>query len=129
MKLWNLPIAVYLFVVFVSGGVVGALGYRMYSPPPAHSEQRLTPEAWRKQYLEELRTRVGLTPDQLEKMNVIMDHDDASFLAARDQHHQEMERIKEEHRAKLRSMLTPDQLPKYEQFRAERDARMKTSKK
>ncbi len=79
MKRWNLPIAVYLFLVFVSGGVVGALGYRMYSPPSAHSEPHVSPEAWRKQYLDELRARVTLTPDQMEKVNAIMDADHAQL--------------------------------------------------
>jgi Spy/CpxP family protein refolding chaperone len=129
MKRWNLPIAVYLVVVFVSGGVVGALGYRMYSPPAAHSEPHVSPEVWRKQYLDELKARVNLTPDQVQKMNSIMDDTDASFTQARNQHHQEIEKIKEDHRAKLRGILTADQLPKYDQFRTERDARMKTSKK
>jgi hypothetical protein len=129
MKFWNIPIAVYLFLVFVSGGVVGALGYRMYSPPAAHSEPHVSPEVWRRQYLDELKTRVNLTPDQIQKMNSIMDDTDASFTEARNQHHQEIEKIKEDHRAKLRAILSADQLPKYEQFRAERDARMKTSKK
>jgi hypothetical protein len=129
MKRWNLPIAVYLFLVFVSGGVVGALGYRMYSPPSARSEPRVNPEVWRSQYLDELRTRVNLTPDQMQKMNVILDETDASFTQARDKHHQEIEKIKEDHRAKLRAILTADQIPKYEQFRAERDAKMKAAKK
>ncbi len=129
MKRWNLPIAVYLFVVFVSGGVVGALGYRMYSPPSARSEHRVSPEVWRRQYLDELRTRVNLTPDQVQKMNAIMDETDAGFNQLHDKHHQEMEKIKEDHRAKLRAILTADQLPKYEQFRIELDARNKSSKK
>jgi hypothetical protein len=129
MKRWNSPIAVYLFLVFVSGGVVGALGYRMYSPPSARSEHRVSPEVWRRQYLDELRTRANLTPDQVQKMNVIMDETDAGFYQLREKHHQEMEKIKEEHRAKLRAILTPDQLPKYEQFRIELDARNKSSKK
>jgi hypothetical protein len=129
MKRWNLPIAVYLFLVFVSGGVVGALGYRMYSPPSARSEQHLSPEVMRRQYLDELRTRVNLTPDQMQKMNVIMDETDVSFNQAHDRHHQEFEKIKEDHRAKLRAILTSEQIPKYEQFRAERDAKMKSPKK
>jgi len=129
MKRWNLPIAVYLFLVFVSGGVVGALGYRMYSPPSARSEQHVNPEVWRKQYLDELRTRVNLTPDQIQKMNILLDETDASFNQARAQHHQEIEKIREDHRAKLRTILTADQLPKYDQIRAERDARVKSSKK
>ena len=120
MKRWNPPIAVYLFLVFVSGSVVGALGYRMYSPPS---------EAWRRQYLDELKTRVNLTQDQLQKVNVILDGTDASFTVARAKHHQEVEKIKEDHRAQLRAILTPEQLPKYEQMRVERDARAKANKK
>jgi hypothetical protein len=128
MKRWNLPIAVYLFVVFISGGVVGALGYRMYNPPAARSDQHPNPDAWRRQYLDDLRTQVNLTPDQVQKVNAILDATDASFNQARDQHHQEIEKIKEEHRAKLRAILTAEQLPKYETFRTERDARMKSKK-
>ena len=101
----------------------------MYSPPAARSEQRVNPEVWRQQYLDELRTRVNLTPDQVQKVNAILDATDASFNRARDQHHQEIEKIKEEHRAKLRAILTAEQLPKYETFRTERDARLKSSKK
>jgi hypothetical protein len=33
----NLPIALYLLLVFGSGAVVGALGYRTYNPPTARS--------------------------------------------------------------------------------------------
>jgi Spy/CpxP family protein refolding chaperone len=129
MKRWNAPIAVYLFLVFVSGGVVGALGYRMYSPPAARSDQRVSPEEWRRQYLNELQTRVNLTPEQAQKVNVILDDTDASFNQARNKHHQEIEKIKEDHRARLRAVLTPEQLPKYEQLRVERDARSKAAKK
>jgi hypothetical protein len=129
MKRWNAPIAVYLFLVFVSGGVVGALGYRMYSPPAARSDQRVSPEEWRRQYLNELQARVNLTPEQAQKVNVILDDIDASFNQARNKHHQEIEKIKEDHRARLRAVLTPEQLPKYEQLRVERDARSKAAKK
>lgn len=123
MKRWNIPIAVYLFLVFVSGGVVGALGYRLYSPPSARSAQRLSPEAWRRQYLEEFHTRVNLTPDQMKQVNGILDDTDVIFHQTHDKHHQEFEKIKADQRAKMRVILTPEQLPKYEQFCTDRDAR------
>jgi cell division protein FtsN len=128
MKRWNLPIAVYLFLVFISGAVVGALGYRMYSPP-ASSAQRMNREQWRRQYLNELTARVNLTPEQVQKVNAILDDTDARFTQAHEQQRQALEQIREDHRAKLRALLTPEQLPKYEQFRLERDARMKAAKK
>lgn len=129
MKRWNPPIALYLFLVFVSGAVVGALGYRVYSPPAARSAQRMSPEELRRQYVNELQTRVHLTADQMTKLNAIMDDTDARFNKAREEHHQELAKIREDHRAQLRAILTPEQLPLYEKFRAERDARAKAAKK
>jgi hypothetical protein len=129
MKRWNPPIAVYLFLVFVSGGVVGALAHRMYSPPAARSDQRPSPEEWRRKYLNELETRVNLTPEQVQKVNVILDSTDASFTQIHEKHHMEIEKIKEDQRAKVRAILTAEQLPKYEQLRVERDARSKAAKK
>jgi hypothetical protein len=128
MKRWNPPIAVYLFLVFVSGGVVGALAYRVYSPPAARSDQRPSPEEWRRKYLNELETRVNVTPEQVQKVNVILDSTDASFTQIHEKHHMEIEKIKEDQRAKMRAILTAEQLPKYEQLRIERDAR-KAAKK
>jgi hypothetical protein len=134
MKRWNLPIAIYLFVVFLSGAVVGALGYRLYSPPAAKSGSvamppKITPEEFRRQYLEEMRTRVNLTPDQMQKLNVILDESRAHMLEARGQHDQTVKQIREQQFEQVRAMLTPEQLPKYEQVRLEREQRAKAAGK
>lgn len=134
MKRWNLPIAIYLFVVFLSGSVVGALGYRLYSPPAARSGSlitppKITPEEFRRQYLEEMRTRVGLAPDQMQKLNAILDETRAKMVEARGQHDQTVKQIREHQFDEVRAMLTPEQLPKYEQVRQEREQRAKASGK
>ena len=129
MKRWNIPITLYLFLVFVSGAVVGALGYRVYSPPAAKSAPRVSPEEWRRRFLDEFQTRVNLTPDQVQKVNVIMDETKVRFDSAREKHHQVVEQIREEQRTKMRAVMTPEQLPKYEQFRADVDTRSKANKK
>jgi Spy/CpxP family protein refolding chaperone len=128
MKRWNPPIALYLFLVFVSGAVVGALGYRLYNPPTARSA-RLSPEEWRRRFVDEMQTRVNLTTEQVQKVNAIMDETKTLFDGDRERHHRVVEQIREEQRAKMRAILTPEQLPKYEQFRTDRDARDKASKK
>ena len=124
MKRWNLPIALYLFLVFVSGAVVGALGYRTYKPPTASSNST-TPEAARRLYIQEMQTRANLTADQLQQVNAILDETRARFHAARDKHNQVIKQIGEQQRAKVRAILTADQLPKVEQFWQERDQRAK----
>jgi uncharacterized membrane protein len=129
MKRWNPPIALYLFLVFISGAVVGALGYRVYSPPSARSAPRVSPEEWRRRFVEEMQTRVSLTTEQVQKVNAIMDETKTRFDDDRERHHRVLEQIREEQRAKMRAILTAEQFPKYEQFRADRDAREKAAKK
>jgi hypothetical protein len=129
MRRWNPPIALYLFLVFVSGGVVGALGYRIYKPPSASSNARMSPEEFRRQYLLEIKTRVNLTDDQLQKVNAILDETRSRFHDARDKHNQIVKQIGEEQRAKMRTILAPEQLPKAEQFWQDRDQRPKQNKR
>jgi Spy/CpxP family protein refolding chaperone len=127
MKRWNPPIALYLFLVFVSGAVVGAMGYRVYSPPTTRSAPRVSPEEWRKRFVDEMQSHVNLTADQVQKVNAIMDETKTRFDDDRDRHHRVVEQIREEQRAKMRALLTAEQLPKYEQFRTDRDAREKAT--
>jgi uncharacterized membrane protein len=128
MKRWTIPIALYMFVVFLSGSVLGALGYRLYSPPSTQSGtsgRKLSPEEWRRKNMEEMRQKLNLTPDQVEKLNAVYDETHNRFEAAHDIHSQVVKQIREEHVAKIRSLLTADQLPKFEQLRAEREQRDK----
>jgi hypothetical protein len=125
MKRGNLPIALYLFLVFVSGAVVGALGYRTYKPPTASSNAPVNPEDARRQYLHEMETRANLTTEQIQRLSVIMDETRARFHASREQHNTEVKQIGEQQRAKVRAILTTDQLPKVEQLWHERDERAK----
>jgi len=128
MKRWTLPIALYLLVVFVSGSVLGALGYRLYNPPTTKSNAKLSPEEWRRQNLEEMRQKLNLTPDQVQKVNTVYDETHSRFEAAHNTHNQVVKQIREDHVSKIRALLTPEQLPKYEQLRAEREQRDQKAK-
>jgi len=130
MKRWTLPIALYLFVVFVSGSVLDALGYRLYNPPTTKSNAapKLSPEEWRRQNKEEMRLKLNLAPDQVQKLNTVYDETHSRFEAAHNTHNQVVKQIREEHVSKIRALLTPEQLPKYEQLRAERELRDQKAK-
>lgn len=121
----NLPIALYLFLVFVSGAVVGALGYRTYNPPTARSAAKLSPAAWRTQYLDEMRTRLVLTDDQMHKLNMILDDTNERFKQARQKDNDSIEQIRQDHFSRVRTILTSEQIPKYEKLHAEREERAK----
>jgi hypothetical protein len=129
MKRWNPPIALYLFLVFISGAVVGALGYRTYKPPTASSNARVSPEEFRRLYLQEIKARVNLSDEQLQKVEAILEETRTRFHDARDKHNQIVKQIGEEQRAKMRAILAPEQLPKAEQFWQDRDQRNKQKKR
>lgn len=119
-------IILYFLLVFASGAVVGALGYRTYNPPTARTVNAPPSQSeFRKQYLEESRTRLNLTPDQVTKLAAILDDTENRWAQTREQANQEIRQIREEHFARVRMILTPEQLPKYEALRQERMARSK----
>ncbi|HXA68550.1 MAG TPA: hypothetical protein VNV82_25525 [Bryobacteraceae bacterium] len=129
MKRWNPPIALYLLLVFLSGAVVGALGYRTYKPPSASSNARVSPEEFRRQYLLEIKTRVNLSDEQLQKVETILEETRTRFHDARDKHNAIVKQIGEEQRAKMRAILSSEQVPKAEQFWQDRDQRNKQNRR
>jgi hypothetical protein len=121
-----LQIAFYLLLVFVSGSVVGALSYRTYNPPVARSVSAPpSPSEWRQNYIDESRARLSLTDDQVAKLTAILDQTDARFHEVHENANQQIRQIKEEHMARVRMILTAEQLPKYEKLHEEREAKGK----
>src|ERR1700722_9025638 len=119
-------IILYFLLVFVSGSVVGALGYRAYNPPTARTVNTPQPPSdWRQQYMDESKARLDLTAGQVRDLKAIMDDTEARFHQARERENEEIRQIRDEHIAKVKMMLTPEQLPKYIQLHAERLARDK----
>jgi len=130
MKRSNLTIALYLFLVFASGAVVGAFGFRLYSGTPvAAKNQKMSPEEWRRQYFGEMQSRLKLTQNQMQQLNEIYDQSRARFRAAHEKNDTTIRQIREEQLARVRAMLTDEQRPEYEKLRAERDARAKATGK
>jgi hypothetical protein len=127
MRRSNLTIALYLLLVFASGALVGAFGHRLFTGTPvaAKAPTKPTPEEVRRQYLKEMKGRVNLSPDQLKKVNVILDQTQARFHEARDRHNQELKIIRENQVEKIHEILTAQQIPEYEKFRLEREQRAK----
>jgi hypothetical protein len=127
----NLPIALYLLLVFGSGAVVGGLGYRTYNPPTARSVSapRQSPSEWRRQYIDETKVRLSLTDDQVEKLTAILDQTDARFHETRQRENEQIRQIGEDHYQRVRTILTADQIPKYEKLHQEREAKAKQQEK
>ncbi len=133
MKRSNLLIGFYLVLIFASGITVGVFATHLYaarsvsagSAAAIKAPGKLSPEEYRRQYVNDMQTRLNLTPDQMTKFNQLLDETGSKVHAERQRHDQDMKSIREEHVARVRALLTEAQLPIYEQLRKEREERAK----
>ena len=115
----------YLFLVFLSGALVGTFSYRLYSmktvtagniPPP-----RPTPEEARRHYVQDLSSRTKMDADQLQKLNQILNETRASFDQLHAMLRSESQAIQNHQVEEINAMLRPDQKDAYAAFRADRE--------
>jgi hypothetical protein len=132
MKRATLSTALYVTLVFLSGAVVGGFAHRLYmvntvfsgptSPPPK-------PEDVRRKIVEEMRTRLSLTSDQVRQLSAIMDSTKARFHEVRSKWDKEahirakpeLKAIQEDQVQKIKEILTEAQRPEYDKYRADRE--------
>jgi len=115
-----------LLLVFGSGILVGAVGYRLYMvnsvsmAPPGRPPQR-DPEEVRKRIVSEMQQKIKLDEAQVQQLNQIYDQTRQAFDALHKQSSQESRVIWDKQKEEVRAILRPDQLPLYEQYQKERD--------
>lgn len=110
-------------LLFTCGAAIGALADHYYTRsvvgPKAGAED------FRQHYITETRQKVKLTPAQLTQLEQILDETKAKVKAVRDSYHPAMLKIRDEQIARVKAILTPEQIPAYEQLVAERERRAK----
>lgn len=128
MKRSNLTIALYICLVFLSGVAVGGFGMRLYSGSPVKAAaQRKTSEDYRREYLDEMRSRLKLDDTQISKLITILDRTREDYRNIRERNKPEMQRIQGEQIDSVNILLSDWQKLEYGKMRAERDARKKAS--
>jgi Spy/CpxP family protein refolding chaperone len=124
MQLSRLTAVFYLTLVFGAGIAVGALGHRYYAASPVNATAaRPNPEQYRQRYMDEMKTRLGLSPEQAAKLEAILDETRARFKEHSERMRPEVMRIRAEQVEKVRAILNDAQREEYEKMRAERDSR------
>jgi hypothetical protein len=139
----RLSAALSLLLVFLSGGVLGAFAYRLYSISPVQSgkdvgapPRKMSPEECRKKYVSDLSAAVKLDAQQLAALNAVLDRtrDEVEKLngkmkldhdAVNEKWHPDREAIHHRQVENVKALLRPDQLPLYEAYRAERERQRK----
>lgn len=136
MKLNRAWVAIYVFVIFASGAVLGIYGHRFYEVSSVRADAPRNPDEFRRQYMAEMKARLKLSADQETKLSAILDETRARFRATRDSIEPQiqatrdgiepdLQRIRDNQQKRIHAILNPEQQAEYDKIRAEREARMK----
>ncbi len=109
--------ALFAILLFCAGVAVGALAHRYYAAPVVNAE------GFRHHYVSEMQAKLKLTPAQVSQLETILDDTKAQYKAVRDSYHPAMLKIKHEQTSRVKSILTAQQIPIYEQMVADHERR------
>jgi Spy/CpxP family protein refolding chaperone len=110
-------------LLFICGAAIGALADHYYTATAVSAKTGA--EGFRERYISEMRQKVNLTPAQITQLEQILDETKAKVKTVRDLYHPAMLKIREDQIARVKGILTAQQVPAYEQLVAERERRAK----
>jgi len=118
----RISIALYLFLVFASGILVGIVSFRLYSTNTASANN--SPQSmreFRKRYLDGMRTKVGVSEAQIVAITKTLDETKQKYdeLAAQEQPLHD--KIQQDHIDQIKALLNDQQRIAYDNWRAERE--------
>ena len=130
MKFSKAAIAIYMGMVFASGGLLGVFGYRYYTLSENRGKQRPGgrrggPEEFRARLLTAMKTRLNLSPEQVTRWDLLMDETRARVEETKARMNPEMQAIGRDYNEKLKTILTPEQWKEYEVSLKEREGKGK----
>ncbi len=94
-------------LVFLLGVAAGAMSFYLASNRVFAFKQRPT-------VVERLTQEVSLTPDQQQQVTAILEDTKKQYNAIYDPIRPQMEAVRKDGRQRIRAILTPEQLPKFE---------------
>ena len=113
----TLRAALWIGAVFLLGAALGGiLGYVFAHRPVNAAAPPLSEPERRAHRVAELTKELSLTPQQAQQLDGILVKWHSESRAIRDQNDAQLEAIRQRGRSEVRSILTPDQLPKFEGF-------------
>jgi len=109
--------ALWVGAVFLLGAALGGvLGYLFAHRPVSAANPPLSEPERRARRVAELTKELSLTSQQAQQFDAILLHWHGETKAVRDQSDAQIEAIRQKGRAEVRAILTPEQLPKFEEF-------------
>jgi Spy/CpxP family protein refolding chaperone len=116
-------IALYVGLVFVSGGVLGVFGDRLYTVTTVTKTKNAkpSPEEFRRGYVGFMQKRLNLTELQVTQLGLILDETRARMNEVHERTLPERQEITKDQTEKIRALLTPAQQSEFEVMRKERE--------
>jgi Spy/CpxP family protein refolding chaperone len=109
--------ALWVGVVFLLGAALGGvLGYLFAHRPVSAANPPLSEPERRARRVEELTKELTLTPQQAQQLDAILLQRHTETKAIHEQTETQLDSVRQKGRAQVRSILTPEQLPKFEEF-------------
>ena len=117
----RISIALYLFLVFASGTMVGLVSYRLYAANTASANSPKSMSEFRKRYLDGMRTKVGVSEAQIVAITRTLDETKQKYDALAAQEQPLHDKIQQDHINEVRALLNDQQKIAYDNWRAARE--------
>lgn len=109
--------ALWVGAVFLLGATLGGvLGFLFAHRPVNAANPPLSEPERRARRVEQLTHELALSPQQAQQLDSILLQRHTETKAIHDQTDAQLEQVRQKGRAQLRAILTPEQLPKFEDF-------------
>jgi Spy/CpxP family protein refolding chaperone len=109
--------------VFVIGFAAGALSLNLYQQLTSSDNKKTQPRGGSEVLLRKMTDEVGLASDQQEQIKKILDETNDKYREIRKEidpvlkpYEPRFNAVRQESRDRIRALLTPEQLPKYEKM-------------
>jgi hypothetical protein len=117
----RISIALYLFLVFASGIMVGLVSYRLYAANTVIANSPKSMSEFRKRYLDGMRTKVGVSEAQIVAITRTLDETKLKYDALAAQEQPLHDKIQQDHINEVKALLNDQQKIAYDNWRAERE--------
>ena len=108
-------------LVFMSGSVAGGFAYRYYTTSTVQAES--APKEFRRKYIEQMTSRLHLSPEQVHKVDAVLDATRARYRVVWERSKPEMDAIQADQVRQINALLDGKQQAEYTAFREEREKR------
>jgi Spy/CpxP family protein refolding chaperone len=109
--------ALWVGAVFLLGAALGGvLGYLFAHRPVSAANPPLSEPERRARRVQQLTKDLSLTPQQAQQLDSIMMQRHTDTKAIHDQTDAQLDAVRQKGRAQIRAILTPDQMPRFEEF-------------